>query len=171
MEPLVLLISGCLVWFICAVLSAVVGRAKNRSGFGWFFMGSFFGPLGLLAAAGMPPQDAFLAQKRKNAATGRSHQEWDPRIHSPCPHCGAINHNEATWCFKCRQDLAPESLIDEWIVEAPVEEMTTQPCPFCAETIKTAAVVCRHCGRDLPKDEDAPPLARIHAGNGSGVGH
>ncbi len=27
-------------------------------------------------------------------------------------------------------------------------------CPFCAEEIKAAAVVCKHCGRDLPPQEE-----------------
>jgi len=40
-----------LVWFLCAIVCAVIARAQNRSAAGWFFVGLFLGPLGLLIAA------------------------------------------------------------------------------------------------------------------------
>ncbi len=38
-------------WLLCAILCAVIARGKNRSAAGWFFVGLFLGPLGLLIAA------------------------------------------------------------------------------------------------------------------------
>lgn len=38
----------------------------------------------------------------------------------------------------------------------------TRKCPFCAEDIKPEAVVCKHCGRDVPPEEDEEePLSGI----------
>jgi hypothetical protein len=37
-------------WLICAIFSAMLASHKNRSAFGWFFVGLFLGPFGLLVA-------------------------------------------------------------------------------------------------------------------------
>lgn len=42
------------VWLVSAALSAFLAQAKGRSAGGWFLVGFLFGPLGLIAAAGMP---------------------------------------------------------------------------------------------------------------------
>ena len=42
------------IWIVSAVLSAVLARAKGRSVGAWLFVGFLFGPLGLVASAGMP---------------------------------------------------------------------------------------------------------------------
>jgi len=41
-------------WLVSAALAAFLAQAKGRSAGSWFFVGFLFGPLGLIAAAGMP---------------------------------------------------------------------------------------------------------------------
>lgn len=40
-----------IIWLLFAIFSASIAVAKNRSGFGWFLIGFFAGPFGLLVAA------------------------------------------------------------------------------------------------------------------------
>lgn len=44
-----------LSWAACACLSAYVASTKGHSAFWWFLWGLVFGPLGLIAAAGLGP--------------------------------------------------------------------------------------------------------------------
>lgn len=44
-------------WVLCAIFSAMLANGKGRDGAGWFFVGLFFGPFGLLVAA-LPPLEA-----------------------------------------------------------------------------------------------------------------
>ncbi|WP_067759370.1 hypothetical protein [Orrella dioscoreae] len=44
-----------LSWLACACLSAYVASTKGHSAFWWFLWGLVFGPLGLIAAAGLGP--------------------------------------------------------------------------------------------------------------------
>lgn len=40
-----------ILWMLCGVFSAIIASSKNRSGFGWFLIGLFFGPFGFTVAA------------------------------------------------------------------------------------------------------------------------
>jgi hypothetical protein len=39
-----------ILWLLFGIFSAVIASNKGRSGIGWFFVGVFFGPFGLLVA-------------------------------------------------------------------------------------------------------------------------
>jgi len=39
------------IWIICGVITAFMGSVKGRSGGGWFFVGFFLGPIGIIIAA------------------------------------------------------------------------------------------------------------------------
>jgi CHASE2 domain-containing sensor protein len=44
-----------IVWGLMGLVCALIARSKNRSAIGWFILGIFFGPIGILAAAVMSP--------------------------------------------------------------------------------------------------------------------
>ncbi|QTJ67950.1 hypothetical protein HYG77_21760 [Rhodococcus sp. ZPP] len=44
-----LFIAGC-IWFLCGVVAAIIASRRDRSEGGFFLLGFFFGPLGVLAA-------------------------------------------------------------------------------------------------------------------------
>ena len=76
----------------CGALSAVVGGAKGRDRFIWFFGGFFFGLLGLIAAVGMPTSreevelKAWMEAKRAE----RRAESAQPRMR-PLPAYSAFN--------------------------------------------------------------------------------
>lgn len=45
-----------IIWLVSTLLAAIVGSSKGRSTAG-FFLGLFFGPLGLLAVCGMAKKE------------------------------------------------------------------------------------------------------------------
>lgn len=45
-------------WLACAIFSWVVAREKQYSGFAWFLLGILFGPVALIATAGLPNRSA-----------------------------------------------------------------------------------------------------------------
>lgn len=74
------------VWLACGVLSRTVAESKGRDGAAWFLAGFLLGPLGLLAAAGMPP--AVPSSKCRACR-----MPVDPEA-SICPHCRSESPNE-----------------------------------------------------------------------------
>lgn len=46
-------LASLLLWLGCGFLAALVASSKRRSVAGWFLLGVLFGPLGLIASAGM----------------------------------------------------------------------------------------------------------------------
>lgn len=47
-----------IAWLACAIFSWVVAREKQYSGFAWFVLGVLFGPITLIATAGLPDRSA-----------------------------------------------------------------------------------------------------------------
>jgi hypothetical protein len=88
-----------------AVVSAgfcmVLGDAKGYNPGRWGFAGFLFGPLALLAVAGMPvarENEAGRAEQLKSASSrdvGGATKE--------CPACQTPNPFDAAWCVKCNK--------------------------------------------------------------------
>jgi hypothetical protein len=111
-----------LFWIICIIVATIIG---SRKGVPWssFFLGLFFGPLGIILV---------LVLKG-------DHQ---------CPFCKKDIDKEALKCPHCQADLTLTSgpaFIDG---ELSVDN-ETKKCPSCAEFIKLEAVKCRFCGHDF----------------------
>ena len=84
------------LWLLCGVLAAVVGGAKGRSGCAWFIVGVLAGPLGLLAAVGMP-----VVVQTENTDSGNFRK---------CPACAESIRREARLCKHCGHSLTDDEL-------------------------------------------------------------
>ena len=80
-----------LLWFLFGIFSAVIASGKNRSGFGWFFVGLVFGPFGLVVA--------FLPANEEDPLTGIAYSV------TTCPFCAEEIKYAAVVCKHCGRDL------------------------------------------------------------------
>ena len=108
-----------IIWVVCGLLALVVANGKGRSGCGWGLLGFLFGPLGLLAAVGMPKVDkaAPVAQDLR-----------------PCPMCAEPIQKAAVKCRFCHSDVSPA-----------VANEIVRPCPLCRALIPKSAERCTNC--------------------------
>ena len=81
-------------WVACALFSGHLAEQKGRCTACWLLWGLLFGPLALLAAAGLPDRSRKL---------GEPH----PQTHVTCPECVGFVPKSATICQHCGTRLAP----------------------------------------------------------------
>ena len=119
-----------------AIFSALIASHKSRSVLGWFFVGAFFGPFGLLVAA-FPKLDPAKNMARK-APQSRSQgclEQHNAQFRA-CPHCTKQIPKTTDQCLFCHQSVEPEPINlpkPEAVVEPETEEPTTK------ETVPAAA--------------------------------
>jgi hypothetical protein len=85
-----------ILWFACAVLSAVVASSKGRNSVGWFILGLLFSFLALIAVGLMP------SLKRDPLAP-------TPETHVRCPDCREFVFVDAVKCKHCGAKLVPQT--------------------------------------------------------------
>ncbi|WP_051294815.1 hypothetical protein [Maridesulfovibrio bastinii] len=78
-----------LLYFIPAIWSSKVAKAKGRSGFVWFFIGLLFCPLGVIAVYLVP------------AKAGGDYID--------CPYCAETIKKQAIVCKHCHRNLVDAS--------------------------------------------------------------
>ncbi len=85
---------GYIIWLGCGLGAAYIASEKGRGGCLWLALGLVFGPLALLAAVAMSPDEATADER--DYSSGR-------RI--PCPACRESIDPDATICPHCRSEL------------------------------------------------------------------
>ena len=121
---------------LCAIFSALIASHKNRSTLGWFFVGAFFGPFGLLVAAfpKLDPAKNMARTAPQSRSQGRLEQH-NAQFRA-CPYCTKQIPKTTDQCLFCHQAVEPEP-IDLPKPEAAVEPETEEPTT--KETVPAAA--------------------------------
>jgi len=117
-----------ILWFLFGLAAALIANAKGRSGCGWFALGFFLGPFGLIVALlpSREQKEQQLALKRGVAGDYRK-----------CPFCAEPIRREAVKCKHCGSPVTPDQ------PAAPLNKR----CPDCAHLNPETAKVCSKCGR------------------------
>jgi len=112
------MLTALILWLLFGIFSAVIASNKGRSGIGWFFVGVFFGPFGLLVAV-LPAQekvDALPAQQKQTekakevAVTEQKSEFSTERFVKRCPSCAERIKLEALVCRFCGHTFEPEDI-------------------------------------------------------------
>ena len=98
------------LWFVIAIVGAVVAGKKGRSAVGFFFYGLIFPLIALIHALLLKP----------SAETSVLHQVGSGRF--PCLHCAEFVRKEARVCPHCQRDL-PEDWASQAIDRLRAQEL------------------------------------------------
>ena len=100
-----------------AVFSAVVASSKGRSGFGWFLIGLFFGPFGLIVAL-LPSKANPAAAAPESPAVPGPGVASNSQGERACPFCAETIKAEAIVCRFCSRDLPQVVASDTGLLDA-----------------------------------------------------
>ena len=125
-----------LLALLFAIFSALIASYKNRSALGWFFVGAFFGPFGLLVAVFPKINPAKNTTRTAPQSRSPGRLEQHNAQFRACPHCTKQIPKTTDQCLFCHQTVEPEPIKlpkPEAVVEPETEEPTTK------ETVPAAA--------------------------------
>ena len=163
-----LLSMGLLIWVLFGVGCAIAAANKKRSAAGWFFIGMFLGPFGLLfilllSPLAAPPPQSYPAPWPPVLPSGQVSLNQENK---PCPVCAEIIKLEALKCRFCGELLDPQEvarLVEERraALEADLAQRAAGKiqCPRCHRWDVHRAFIedgglgdwCPHCEISLQK--------------------
>jgi len=86
------------IWFVIAIVTAMVASSRGRSGGGWFLLACLISIFALILVALLPSLKAPIG-----APT--------PKTHVKCPDCKELVLNEARVCKHCGCQLIPQTTV------------------------------------------------------------
>ena len=82
------------IWILSGIISAVIADGKGRNGCGWFILGCFLGPFGIIFA--------LIVSKNQEAVENEAIQNGTMK---KCPYCAELIKAEAVKCRYCGTEL------------------------------------------------------------------
>lgn len=114
------------IWFLCAILTAVIFNAKGRNPVAGFFLGFLLGIFGLIIAACLPRVEGNIEAKKLSTGIAKA-----------CPFCAELVRLEAVVCKHCGRDLPPP--------EPEPEPDTEGTCIKCGSALRKGYAICHNC--------------------------
>lgn len=95
-------LTAMLIGGVCAVIGGLIGRSKDRWGWG-VALGLLLGPIGLIIVAVMPPGEhaSLLPKQAPIVVVPSSTATIDTRPRVPCPQCAELIIADANVCRFC----------------------------------------------------------------------
>jgi Zn finger protein HypA/HybF involved in hydrogenase expression len=115
-------------WFIPLIACIIVGKEKNRNGFLW---GLFFGIIGLIVVAILPP----LSPKIKKKVNSSVYYEKNPG-EDKCPNCNGFYDPAFKVCPHCGYDITKK-----------YEKIEREPTIRVKENQST--IICQNCSHEF----------------------